>query len=189
MTFFEILLIAIGLCFDTLAVSMVGGACMGKTGLGKRLSIIGSFALFQGGFTFIGWALGSTFSHYIERYDHWVAFALLAYIGGEMIINALLNREEKSDVDLLKPGKLIISSMATSIDALAVGISFAMLQMTCGRAAWASLIIAAVTALAAALGLAGGKRVGSFAGRWTNLLGGVILLALGIKILLEHLCF
>lgn len=189
MSLIEILLIAIGLCFDTLAVSLVGGACMGKVSISKKLAVIASFALFQGGFTFLGWALGSTFSHYIERYDHWVAFALLAYIGGEMIVNAIRNREETKEVDLLKPSRLIVSSIATSIDALAVGLSFAMLLMPLGRIAWSSLIIAAVTALAAALGLAGGKKAARIAGRWTSLAGGLILLAIGIKILVEHLCF
>ena len=189
MSLIEILLIAIGLCFDTLAVSLVGGACMGKVSNSKKLTVIASFALFQGGFTFLGWALGSTFSHYIERYDHWVAFALLAYIGGEMIVNALRNKEDAQDVDLLKPSRLIISSIATSIDALAVGLSFAMLRMTVGRIALASLMIAAVTAIAAALGIAGGKKAARIAGRWTSLAGGIILLSIGVKILVEHLCF
>ena len=189
MNFIEIFLVALGLSFDTFAVSLVGGACIGRTSPWQKTGIIASFALFQGGFAFLGWALGSTFSHYIERYDHWVAFALLAYIGGEMIVNAIRNREETKDVDLLKPSRLIISSIATSIDAMAVGLSFAMLLMPLGRIAWSSLIIAAVTALAAALGLAGGKKAARIAGRWTSLAGGLILLAIGIKILVEHLCF
>lgn len=189
MNFIEIFLVALGLSFDTFAVSLVGGACIGKTSPWQKAGIIASFALFQGGFTFLGWALGSTFSQHIERYDHWIAFALLAYIGGEMIINALRNREDAHDVDLLKPSKLIISSIATSIDAMAVGISFAMLRMTVGRIAWASLVTAAVTAIAAALGLAGGKQAARIAGRWTSLAGGLILVAIGVKILVEHLCF
>ena len=187
MNFIEIFLVALGLSFDTFAVSLVGGACIGRTSPWQKTGIIASFALFQGGFAFLGWALGSTFIHYIERYDHWVAFALLAYIGGEMIVNAIRNREETKDVDLLKPSRLIISSIATSIDAMAVGLSFAMLLMPLGRIAWSSLIIAAVTALAAALGLAGGKKAARIAGRWTSLAGGLILLAIGVKILVEHL--
>jgi len=92
MSFFEVFLIAVGLCFDTLAVSLVGGACLGDINIWKRAKILLSFALFQAGFTFIGWLLGSTVSQYIERFDHWVAFLLLAYIGGKMIIESFYEK-------------------------------------------------------------------------------------------------
>lgn len=187
MSLAEVLFIAVGLCFDTLAVSLVGGACMGRAGFFRKSVVIASFALFQGGFTLLGWGVGSTFSAYIERYDHWVAFALLAWIGGEMIVKAVRDKESPGDIDLLKPSKLVLSSVATSIDALAVGLSFAMLRMTPARITLSALLIAAVTALAALLGITLGKRAAGCAGRWTGLAGGVILLAIGIKILAEHL--
>lgn len=187
MSIFEIFLLAVSLCFDTLAVSMVGGACMTEINAWKRAKILLSFALFQAGFTLVGWLLGSTVSQYIERFDHWVAFGLLAYIGGKMIIDAFSKNAELEKVDLLDTRKLVVSSIATSIDALAVGISLAMLQMGGGRIWLTVAVIGAVTALAAALGLRGGEKIGRLLGGKCNLLGGIILVALGIKILLEHL--
>lgn len=179
-------LLAIGLSFDTIAVALVGGACIKCIPFWKRVRICLFFAGFQAGFTFIGWALGSTVSQYIEKYDHWIAFALLAYIGGKMVIDAFKSGKEDEKVDLLSTKQLVISSVATSIDALAVGISFAMLEISTGKIAWSLLIIAAVTALFAAAGLIGGEKLGKVLGSKTNLLGGVILLAIGVKILLEH---
>jgi Predicted membrane protein len=187
MSFFEVFLIAVGLCFDTLAVSLVGGACLGDINIWKRAKILLSFALFQAGFTFIGWLLGSTVSQYIERFDHWVAFLLLAYIGGKMIIESFSKKEGEEKVDLLNTKKLVISSIATSIDALAVGISFAMLHMTVGDILWTVLVIGVVTALAAEIGLRGGEKLGRILGRKCDFIGGLILVAIGVKILLEHL--
>lgn len=187
MSIIEIILLAVSLCFDTLAVSMVGGACIAEINMWKRAKILLSFALFQAGFTLIGWLLGSTVSQYIERYDHWIAFALLAYIGGRMVISAFSKGKDVEKVNLLDTKKLIISSIATSIDALAVGISLAMIQMSTGRISLTVVIIGVVTALAAALGLRGGEKLGKLLGNKCNLLGGLILVALGVKILLEHL--
>lgn len=186
MSFIEILLIAVGLCFDTLAVSLVGGACLGDANVWKRAGIVLSFALFQAGFTFIGWLLGSTVSQYIEAFDHWVAFILLAYIGGKMVVEAFSKDEEKP-VNLLDTGKLVVASIATSIDALAVGISFAMLHMPMREILFSVLVIGLVTALAAFIGLRGGERLGRLLGKKCNLIGGLILIGIGLKILLEHL--
>lgn len=186
MTFLEIILLAVGLCFDTLAVSLIGGACISKVTIWKRAKILLSFALFQGGFTFIGWALGTGVSQYIERYDHWVAFALLAYIGGKMIIESFSKKQDER-VDLLNTKQLVIASIATSIDALAVGISLAMVGLAIGRILYSVLIIAIVTALAAEIGLRGGAKLGKVLVKKADLIGGIILLAIGVKILVEHL--
>lgn len=187
MTFIEVFLISVGLCFDTLAVSLVGGACVGDIKLWKRAKIVLSFALFQAGFTFLGWLLGSTVSQYIERFDHWAAFLLLAYIGGRMIAGSFSKREEQERVDLLDTKRLVVASIATSIDALAVGISFAMLSFSWAEIAVTVLIVGSVTALAAAVGIRGGEKLCRIIGRKCDLIGGVILVAIGVKILLEHL--
>lgn len=188
MSFLEIVLIAVSLCFDTLAVSMIGGACMNCLCFWKRFKILFFFAFFQGGLTFAGWLLGSTVSQYVEKFDHWVAFALLAYIGGKMIVESLSGKEDSKKVDLLDTWSLIVASVATSIDAFAVGISFA---MTGGfdllKITWSVLVIALVTALAASVGLRGGEKLGSVLGNKCDFIGGLVLVAIGVKILLEHL--
>ena len=189
MSFVEVFLLAVSLCFDTLAVSIVGGACLGRLTFGKVAKILLFMALFQGGFTFIGWALGASVEPYICRFDHWIAFGLLAFIGGKMIVDAFSARKEEKPVDLLSTGRLILASAATSIDALAVGISLAIVGTACGRMLYYCAVIALVTALAAALGLFGGDRLGRHLGRGINLLGGLILIGIGVKILMEHLFF
>lgn len=189
MSYLEMFLIAIGLSFDTIAVALVGGACLKCINSWKRLKICLFFAGFQAGFALLGWALGSTVSQYIEKYDHWVAFALLAYIGGKMAFDAFRKQGGGEKVDLLSTKQLIISSIATSIDALAVGISFAMLNLSYGRLTWAIVIIGVVTAIFAEAGLLGGERLGKVFGKWTNLVGGIILLSIGAKILIEHTLF
>lgn len=186
MSLIEIFLIAVSLCFDTLAVSLAGGACIRCASRARKAGIILSFALFQAGFTFIGWFLGSAVSQYIERFDHWVAFLLLLYIGGKMVVDSFRDKDGES-VNLLDTGKLVLSSIATSIDALAVGISFAFIEMSLSKIVESTLVIGAVTAAAAFLGLVGGERLGRVLGRRSNLVGGLILIAIGVKILLEHL--
>ena len=183
----EIFLVAVSLCFDTLAVSIIGGACCGGLPLAKRMKIYLSFAFVQAGFTFIGWALGASVSQYIERFDHWIAFLLLLYIGGKMIVESFSKDDAKQSVDLLDTRKLMVSAVATSIDALAVGISFAMASLRLLNILYASLIIGIVTALASVAGLRGGEKLGKLLGNRCNLVGGVILVAIGVKILLEHL--
>jgi putative Mn2+ efflux pump MntP len=189
MTFLEVFLLAVSLCFDTLAVSIVGGACLGRLTFGKVAKILLFMALFQGGFTFAGWALGASVEQYIARYDHWVAFLLLAFIGGRMIVESFSKKEETKQVDLLGTGHLILASAATSIDALAVGISLAIVGTAVGRMAYYCTVIALVTAAAAAIGIFGGDRLGRRLGSRINLLGGLILIGIGVKILLEHLFF
>ena len=184
-----VILLATSLCFDTLAVSAAGGACLRRRTPGRLARIILSFALFQGGFTFLGWALGSTFSHYVIRFDHWIAFVLLSYIGLRMILESRGKEAEGRSVDLFTPFRLMLASAATSIDALAVGISFALLGLPLREVLLDALVIALVTALAAALGLLGGSRFGPALGNRSALAGGVVLVVIGLKILVEHLFF
>lgn len=188
MSFFEIFLIAVSLCFDTLAVSIVGGACVKSMSLWNRWKIMLFMAMFQGGLAFAGWLLGSTVSGYVGKFDHWVAFGLLAFIGGKMIADSLRPDEGSEPVDLLKTGSLVVASVATSIDALAVGISFAMTGgFGCGKILWSTAVIATVTALASDMGLRGGRRLGDRLGHKCDIIGGIVLVLIGIKILIEHL--
>ncbi len=187
MTIVEIFLLAVSLCFDTLAVSLVGGACIPNMKMSQRLKILVSFGGVQALFTLIGWLLGSSVLDYISKFDHWIAFILLLYIGGKMIKEAFSKSDESESVDLLNTGKLLISSVATSIDALAVGVSLAMVDITNGRAYFTFAVIGLVTVASSEIGLRGGSRLASFIGTKANLLGGVILIGIGAKILLEHI--
>ncbi|MBR4772570.1 MAG: manganese efflux pump [Bacteroidales bacterium] len=186
MTFIEILLLAIGLSFDTLAFSIVGGMCIKKLSLWQNLRIVATFGLIQALFMMAGWLLGGSFVHYIEAYDHWLAFGLLAFIGGKMVLDSMKPSEDKS-VDLMNTTKLILAGVATSIDALAVGISMAALQFDVRRIILALVTVFIVTAGASELGLKGGEWASRLIGKKSYLIGGLVLIAIGVKILIEHL--
>ncbi|MCI2082533.1 MAG: manganese efflux pump MntP family protein [Bacteroidales bacterium] len=186
MSYLELSLLAFALCFDTFAVTVAGGIVLPKgSTVWQKIRIMLFFALFQAGFTFIGWVLGSTVSSYIEKWDHWIAFVLLLYIGGGMIADGF-KKNGGNSVNLLETGKLTLCSIATSIDALAVGISLAMLSLVKEKVIFVHSMIFIVTALSAACGLGFGRRIGTLAGKRSNLIGGIILIAIGIKILLQH---
>ena len=199
MSYIELLLIGISLCFDTFAVSLTGGICMKiKPNVWQTIRIFMTFAPFQMGLTLVGWLLGTGFYNYIEKIDHWVAFSLLMYIGGGMLIGGVKGKEREeccceersnSRADLLKAGNLCILAIATSIDALAVGISLAMVSLTICKIVVAMLSIFVFTALASYIGLNGGRALGDRLGNKPEILGGAILVAIGVKILLEHLVF
>ena len=186
MTFIEILLLAIGLSFDTLAFSIVGGMCIKKMTLKQNLKIIAAFGLVQAAFLMAGWLLGSSFVRYIEAYDHWVAFVLLFIIGFNMVVESFKPSEEKN-VDLMDTTKLMLAAVATSIDALAVGISMAALQFDVRRILLALCTVFIVTAAASELGLKGGEWASRLFGKKSYLVGGLVLIAIGVKILIEHL--
>lgn len=186
--FTEFLLLGIGLAMDAFAVSVCKGLAMRKVNK-KQAVVIG---LFFGGFQalmpFIGWALGTQFQEHIVSVDHWIAFILLSYIGGKMILSAVRSKEEDVEVtELDQPlniKEMFILAIATSIDALAVGITFAFLQYPIIEA----ISVIGVTTFFISIG---GVYVGNFFGtrykKRAELAGGVILVLIGIKILLEHL--
>ncbi len=191
MTYLELFLLSIGLCFDTFAISLSGGICLKESPtLIQRVKIISAFALFQAGFAFLGWVLGGSFANYIEPFDHWIAFILLGYIGGSMLYGSLKKDKEeckKESLDFTKNKSLIVVSIATSIDALAVGISVAMLHLTVLKVEFFILMVLILTALASLTGIMSGKKIGGKVGRRSELVGGVVLLIIGLKILIEHL--
>lgn len=191
MSYTELFLLAVGLCFDTFAVSLSGGMCLNcKLKVFQTLKILFFFAFFQAGFTFIGWFLGNSVKEYIENFDHWIAFVLLLYIGGKMVYEGLSKKGDDADskkINLLNTWQLTLFSVATSIDALAVGISLAMLRLSNLKIGVGLSMIFVVTALAALAGLFGGKSVGNKFGKRSECVGGIILIAIGVKILIEHL--
>jgi putative Mn2+ efflux pump MntP len=185
--FIELLLIGIGLSMDAFAVSICKGLAMRKVNK-KQAVIIG---LFFGGFQalmpFIGWALGIRFQSYITNIDHWIAFVLLAFIGGKMIVEALKPEEEEA-VEVMDPPldikEMFILAVATSIDALAIGVTFAFLDYPIGEAV---TIIGITTFILSIVGVYVGNFFGSRYKNKAELAGGLILVLLGCKILLEHL--
>lgn len=188
MGFAELFLIGVGLSMDAFAVSVCKGLNMREKINYKHAFII---ALFFGGFQAlmpaIGYFLGRNFEKYITAFDHWIAFGLLAFIGIKMIIDAVKewNCEDKAeDSDKLDIKELFMLAVATSIDALAVGITFAFLQVSIGAAV---SIIGVTTFVLSIVGVVIGNKFGSKYKSKAELAGGIILVLIGLKILLEHL--
>ena len=193
MSIIELLLIGIGLSMDAFAVSVCKG--LGMTKLNKKNAFL--IALFFGGFQalmpWLGWFIGSRFQKYIEQFDHWIAFGLLAFIGGQMIYESLKEKEEvETEGDQLDIGQLFLMAIATSIDALAVGVSFAFLGIkSCSSILYPAGIIGFVSFFMSLIGLIFGIRFGCGIARKlrAELWGGIILILIGTKILIEHLFF
>ena len=180
----ELFLIAVGLSMDAFAVSVCKGLSTKELKTKHYFTVGVWFGGFQALMPAIGYLLGSTFESFINAFDHWVAFALLAIIGGNMIKEALSGEDEKVD-DSFDAKNMFILAVATSIDALAVGITFALLPDVNIFAAVA--FIGVITFLLSALGLKVGNIFGLKYKSKAEIAGGVILILIGVKILLEHL--
>ncbi len=183
----ELVLIAVGLSMDAFAVSLCKGLCMKKLNLAHAAVIALFFGVFQGVMPLIGWFLGTQFERYITPVDHWIAFVLLGYIGGKMIWDALHETGEGEACDVepkLDLKELFILAVATSIDALAVGITFAFLKMDIVPAV---LLIASITFVLSFVGVAVGYKFGNRFQKKAEIAGGAVLILIGLKILLEHL--
>ena len=186
MGFLELFLIGVGLSADAFSVSVCKGLNMRKLNIGHAYIIALFFGGFQAIMPLIGYLLGTSFSKYIEAFDHWIAFVLLAFIGGKMVIEAIREKDgdEEEKTDVLKMGELTVLAVATSIDALAVGITFAFLKVNI----FFSILIIGVTTFALSLGgVLLGNRFGAKYKNKAEIAGGVILIFIGLKILLEHL--
>lgn len=180
----ELLLLAVGLSMDAFAVSICKGLAMKKATLKAELTCGVWFGGFQALMPMIGFFLGTLFAEAIQAFDHWVAFGLLVLIGANMLKEAFSPEEETADADL-SVKTMFLMAVATSIDALAVGISLAMAG---GVNIWlAALCIGICTCLLSAAGVKIGNVFGSRYEKKAQVAGGVILILLGIKILLEHL--
>ena len=186
MGFVELLLLAVGLSMDAFSVSVCKGLGMRKVNWNVALALAVAFGGFQAGMPVIGWALGSQFLWLIEPVDHWIAFFLLAFIGGNMIREALSGEEEDDGgpVDHVDLPELLMLAIATSIDALTVGIAFASLSVNI----WASVALIGVTTFAFSIaGVLIGNQFGMRYRKPSQIAGGIILILIGTKVLLEHL--
>lgn len=179
-----LLLIAIGLSFDTFAVSVSTGLMVCHIRFWQAVRVAVILAVFQGLMPCVGWILGRQIATFISEFDHWIAFVLLAILGIKMIWESF-EKEEKStkNCNPLKLSIVVGMAIATSIDALVVGVSFAFLKM---NILWAAFIIGLVTFLVSMLGMLFGKKVGNRLGKKMEVIGGILLIAIGLKILLEH---
>jgi len=184
MQIWEVLLIALGLAMDCFAVAISIGTCDLHKTTRKVLRLSFHFGLFQGLMAFIGWFAGSRIVNLISSFDHWIAFTLLVWVGWRMIRESFSRDEDKKRGDATKGGSLVLLSIATSIDALAVGLSLAMADTSILTA---SLIIGFVSFALAIAGYLLGSRLGERFGKHMELLGGLILVGIGIKVLVEHL--
>lgn len=184
--FIELLLMGVGLAMDAFAVSICKGLGMRKVNKAHMVVIGIFFGGFQALMPFIGWVLGKQFEQYITSIDHWIAFVLLGFIGGKMIVEALRGEEEEK-VEMDQPlnlKELLVLAIATSIDALAVGITFAFLGYPIAEAV---AIIGIVTMLISMAGVCVGCFFGSRYKKRAECAGGIILVCLGLRILLSHL--
>ena len=182
MDLIPVILIAVGLAMDAFAVSICKGLAMRRPDIGEMLAVGLWFGIFQAVMPLIGYALGSSMYDMISDYDHWIAFGLLALIGANMIREGISHEEEELDASLDFITMLILA-VATSIDAFAVGITFAMDGTSIVPA---SAIIGIVTLVISMIGVGIGAKVGGAFGKKAEILGGIILIAIGIKVVLEH---
>ncbi len=181
----SLIAIAFALAMDAFAVAIVTGLSLNPLTGRHIFRLAFHFGLFQALMPVAGWYAGSAIRIYIESFDHWLAFGLLAFVGARMIRGALHPGEErKQPVDPTRGWDLVLLSVATSIDALAVGLSLAMLGITIFRPA---LVIGLTAAILTLAGMILGSRIGVAWGKRVEIVGGLVLLMIGIKILWEHL--
>lgn len=189
MTVLEIILLGVGLSMDALAVAVCKGLAMNKVNKKQCLAIAIAFGGFQALMPTIGWLLGSTFARYIKSIDHWIAFFLLLYIGGKMAIEAVKEWNEKPDIEKKDPPldikELLMMAVATSIDALAVGVTFSFTPHF--NIAEAAMLIGCTTFIISYAGVYIGNIFGSKFEKKAQLVGGLILIAIGVRILVTHL--
>ena len=182
MQIIEAILVAASLCADCLAVSLCSGVTLRGVRWGRILGVALAFAVIQAGLLLAGWAFGSLFVGAVEKISHIIGFLLLLYVGVSMLVEGIRGEDEIRNLDGLK--NVIIGGLATSIDALAVGVAESMEGTD--WAGFLPLLIAVfvITALTVVVGLRGGSAIGKRFGRWAEVIGGVILIGIGISILL-----
>ena len=183
MSLTSIFLIALSMAMDAFAVSLGSGV---KIGPGPRpvFRLAFHFGLFQALLPIIGWLFGNTIEPYVRGFDHWVAFGLLAFVGLRMIRSGLSKGEEENPKDPSRGWTMVMLSIAVSIDALAVGLSLGVIGVTIWTPA---IVIGLVTGILSVLGLRVGNGVGKRYGKPVEVLGGLVLIGIGVRILMSHL--
>jgi len=184
MDLFSIIFIAIGLAMDAFAVSLGIGTTERATNARARFRLAFHFGLFQFMMPIIGWVAGSTVSRWIAPVDHWIALILLAYVGVNMIRSGFNADQDSYSRDPSRGRTLIVLAIATSIDALAVGLSLAMLEVSIITP---SIIIGVITYSLSTVGLFAGNKLGEKFGKRMEILGGVILIGIGLRVVFTHL--
>jgi len=184
MDMITIIFVALGLAMDAFAVSITSGVTIRHLRINHALRISLCFGSFQAAMPVIGWLAGLSLRDFISGIDHWIAFGLLSFIGLKMIYEAIKMEKGERGIDPLNPSVLFMLSIATSIDALAVGVSFAFLKISI---ATPIVVIGIVTFLLSFLGIFIGNRIGHFFEKKIEILGGLLLIGIGTKILVEHL--
>lgn len=185
MSFVEILLIGIGLSMDAFAVALCKGLSMKKIDIKASVIIAVFFGVFQAVMPLIGYFVCINFEKFISAFDHWIAFGLLEFIGIKMIIDAIKERNKDEEGEFrLKIGELFVLAIATSIDALAVGVSFACVDDV--NIFTSVLIIGITTLILSFIGVFIGNKFGAKFKTTAAIIGGIILILIGVKIILEH---
>ncbi len=184
--FITFLLIGVGLSFDSFAVSVSCGLMKQEIKFKQAVLVAGSLAFFQAMFPVIGWFFGKTIHDLISSIDHWIAFGLLSVVGVKMVIEGIKPEGVLKKFDPLKLRVLIGLSVATSIDALVVGLSYGFLEVPI---LLPIIVIGSVTFIASMLGMLFGKNIPAKRSHQSIILGGIILIAMGVKFLVEHLWF
>ena len=184
MDVFSIVLLGFGLAMDSFAVSITSGITLKSVRVRDASKIAVFFGLFQAGMPVLGWLAGSSLADLVSGVDHWVAFGLLSFIGGKMIYESVREKENGKEFNPLSLHVLLMFSIATSIDAFAVGVSFAFLRVPILHPV---IVIGAITFSLSFLGVYAGNRFGQIFKNKVKLLGGIILIGIGVKILLEDL--
>ncbi|MDD5397964.1 MAG: manganese efflux pump MntP family protein [Dehalococcoidia bacterium] len=180
-----VFLIAIGLSADCFAVALSASVTAKNPSRLQVLRVAAMFGLFQAIMPVLGWLAGQTMVKFIASYDHFLAFVLLAIVGGRMIWESFHHKKEYDEqTDVTKGWMLLTLSVATSIDALAVGFSIAFMDV---HVAVASIIIGVVAFIATVIGFLLGKKAGALIGRWAEAIGGIVLIGIGLRILISHL--
>ena len=185
MSVFEIVLISMGLAMDAFGVSIGKGLTMPVGENGRKVTLAFLFGLFQFLMPVIGWLIGRQFIDVISEWDHWIIFGLLGYLGIAMIREGLSDEtDEDDDKQFLGVWEMMMLSVATSLDAMAVGLTFAFMPINVWEA---STMIGVITFGISLIGIYLGKFMGQFVGKYADILGGGVLILIGTKILLQHL--
>lgn len=178
-----IFLISVGLAMDALAVSLgIGTSGQIPTQRGK-VRLAAHFGIFQSGMTALGWLVGGTLVTYVAAFDHWLAFALLVYVGVDLIRAGMGKKEQAFDQDPSTGKILVLLSFATSIDAFAIGLSIAFMEVP---VLLSVLMIGLVACLLSLVGLFAGIRLGEAFGRRMEIIGGIILVLIGLRLVISH---
>lgn len=182
--FLTIFVLAIAVAMDAFAVSLSLGTCCEIKSLRGKIRLAAHFGIFQSGMTALGWVTANTVVHYVENVDHWLAFGLLLYVGGKLIVGGFQTDKPTFDQDPSTGQTMVLLSFATSIDAFAVGLSLVAMQVP----TFATILtIGLLTAGLSLVGFLAGTRLGETFGKRMEIIGGIVLILIGIQVVYSHL--